>query len=319
MTRAKPTLKERITLRISTSKRDVFLTRDFASLSGEDQIIRALRGLVGRNKLIRIGKGVYAKARLSSLTGKAVLANPEGFLSVVQQALERLQIVWEPSEAQQAFSEGRSTQIPVNPVLKIKGRFSRKLRYGTSQLVVERGAKPTESDHRAEVGNAIRRRRVELGLTQALLADLAGLRRHAISDIEHGRLGKLSHEPVRHLMIVVGLSPGLPPFKPKYAKKALWMAANSASVSYRRAICPEQLGHTLSTGHLPPQFIPQIGTFLEEAPVPLLVMAVEEAAAGQRIDPQAVWRNVALLADRLGLVRSCLFRRALLTKSSSRQ
>ncbi|WP_448142773.1 DUF6088 family protein [Stenotrophomonas bentonitica] len=318
MARAKHTLNECIALRIARSKRDVFLTRDFASLSGEDQIIRALRVLVGKQKLIRLGKGVYAKARLSSLTGMAVLANPEGFLSVAQQALERLQVVWEPSDAQRAFSESRSTQIPANPVLKVKGRFSRKLRYGSNQLVIERGAKPTESGCRAEVGNAIRRRRAELGLTQAFLADLSGLRRHTISDIERGMPGKLSHEAVRRVMIVVGLSPGLPPFKPKHAKRALWMAANSSSVSYRRAITPEVLGHTLSTGDLSAQFIPQVGTFLEEAPVPLLVMAVEEAAAGQRIAPHVVWRNVALLADRLDLVRSGLFRRALLTKSSPR-
>ncbi|WP_313341432.1 DUF6088 family protein [Stenotrophomonas sp.] len=134
----KPTLQERIALRVAKSKRDVFLTRDFATLSGEDQIIRALRGLVGERKLVRLGKGVYAKARPSSLTGKAVLANPDGFLSVAQQALARLGVRWESTQAQRAFAENRSTQIPVNPVLKVKGRFSRKLSYGASELVIER-------------------------------------------------------------------------------------------------------------------------------------------------------------------------------------
>lgn len=131
-------LRKRIETRIAKSKRDVFLTRDFAALSDEDQVIRALRGLVAQRTLLRLGKGVYAKARPSSLSGRAVLANPAGFQAVAQQALNRLGVEWEPTEAQRAFAEGRSTQIPVNSVLKVKGRFARKLRYGKSELVIGR-------------------------------------------------------------------------------------------------------------------------------------------------------------------------------------
>jgi len=138
MTIRKRTLQQRIALRVAKSNRDVFLPRDFAEFSGEDQVIRALRGLVSERKLVRLGKGVYAKARPSSLTGRAVLANPDGFLPVAQQALGRLGVEWEPTEAQRAFAERRTTQIPVNPVLRVKGRFSRKLRYGANELVIER-------------------------------------------------------------------------------------------------------------------------------------------------------------------------------------
>lgn len=138
MTVRKRTLQQRIALRVAKSNRDVFLPRDFAQFSGEDQVLRALRGLVGERKLVRLGKGVYAKARPSSLTGRAVLANPDGFLPVAQQALGRLGVEWESTEAQRAFAESRSTQIPVNPVVRVKGRFSRKLRYGSSELVIER-------------------------------------------------------------------------------------------------------------------------------------------------------------------------------------
>ena len=42
------------------------------------------------------------------------------------------------TQAQRDFAGGRSTQIPVNTVLKIKGRFARKLRYGASELVIDR-------------------------------------------------------------------------------------------------------------------------------------------------------------------------------------
>lgn len=138
MAARKTTLQQRVALRVRKSNRDVFLPRDFGDISGEDQVIRALRALVEDRKLLRLGKGVYAKARPSSLSDKAVLANPGGFLAVAKQALERLGVEAELTAAQRAFSENRSTQMPVNPVLKVKGRFSRKLRYGKSELIIER-------------------------------------------------------------------------------------------------------------------------------------------------------------------------------------
>lgn len=131
-------LQERIALRIARSKRDVFLTRDFGDLSDEDQVIRALRALMAQRSVVRLGKGVYAKARASRISGRAVLANAGGFQAVVQEALTRLGVKWEPTEAQRAYADNRSTQIPVNPVVRVVGRFDRKMRYGNSELVVER-------------------------------------------------------------------------------------------------------------------------------------------------------------------------------------
>ena len=42
------------------------------------------------------------------------------------------------SEAERDYNEGRSTQIPLNPVVRIKGRFSRRLRDGKQELVLAR-------------------------------------------------------------------------------------------------------------------------------------------------------------------------------------
>ena len=49
-------------------------------------------------------------------------------------------VPWEPTEAERAYNEDRSTQIPVNPVLRVKGRFSRRLRDKDRELVLERCA-----------------------------------------------------------------------------------------------------------------------------------------------------------------------------------
>ena len=46
---------------------------------------------------------------------------------------------------------------------------------------------------------------------------------------------------------------------------------------------------------------------LDEAPVPLVVMAVEEAAANEGVAQDAVWRNVTKLARSLAVHRQGLW------------
>src|SRR5476651_2624279 len=133
------TLRERITERIASRPgEDVFLPREFADLGGEDQVLRALRGLVHDGRLVRLGYGVYGRAILSRLSGQPMLYSPNGFIGAARQALDKLGVAWEPTESERAYNEGRSTQVPVNPVVRVKGRFSRQLRYGKTELVVER-------------------------------------------------------------------------------------------------------------------------------------------------------------------------------------
>jgi len=135
----KLTLRERIEQRIARKKgEDVFLTREFTKLGGEDQVLRALRSLVDDGRLVRLGYGVYGRAVVSRLSGRPMLFSPEGFAGAARQALDKLGVEWEPTEAERAYNEGRSTQVPVNPVVRVKGRFSRQLRYGNVELVLER-------------------------------------------------------------------------------------------------------------------------------------------------------------------------------------
>ena len=132
------TLQQKVTSRISQSREDVFLTREFSDLGGEDQVLRALRGLVREGQLVRLGYGVYGRAVISRLSGQPILYSPSGFAGATRQALTKLGVKWEPTEAENAYNEGRSTQIPVNPAVRIKGRFARHLRYGNTELIIER-------------------------------------------------------------------------------------------------------------------------------------------------------------------------------------
>jgi len=139
MMRQRKTLRERIEARIARKKRDdVFLPHEFADLGSEDQVLRVLRGLVREGRLVRLGYGIYGRAIPSRLSGEPILYSPNGFIGAACQALSKLGGQWEPTEAEWAYNEGRSTQVPVNPVVRVKGRFSRQLRYGNTELVLER-------------------------------------------------------------------------------------------------------------------------------------------------------------------------------------
>ncbi|SPF51048.1 conserved hypothetical protein [Candidatus Sulfopaludibacter sp. SbA4] len=139
MRERKKTLRERIEERIARKRGDdVFLPREFRDLGGEDQVLRVLRTLVRDKRLVRLGYGVYGRATVSRLSGKPLLYSQNGFLSAARQALTKLGVSWEPTEAERAYNEGRSTQVPVNPVVRVRGRFSRRLRDGNQELVLER-------------------------------------------------------------------------------------------------------------------------------------------------------------------------------------
>jgi hypothetical protein len=133
------TLRERIERHIARKTGDVvFLPREFSKLGGQDQVLRVLRDLAREGHLVRLGYGVYGRAVISRLSGKPMLYSSTGFIGAARQALTKLGVEWEPTESERAYNEGRSTQVPVNPVVRVKGRFSRHLRYGNSELVLER-------------------------------------------------------------------------------------------------------------------------------------------------------------------------------------
>jgi hypothetical protein len=101
-------------------------------------VLRALRSLTRKGRLVRLGYGVYGRAITSRLSGKPILYSPNGLAGAARQALTKLGVEWEPTEAERAYNEGRSTQVPVNPAVRVKGRFSRRLRDGNTELVLER-------------------------------------------------------------------------------------------------------------------------------------------------------------------------------------
>ena len=132
------TLRQRVEARIARRRDDAFLTREFLDLGGTRQVLRVLRELTEQGKLIRLGYGVYGRAEISSLTNQPMLGG-YGFGAVTRQALDKLKVRWEPGRWERAYNEGRTTQVPVNPVVRlVKSRFARRLKYQDTELRIER-------------------------------------------------------------------------------------------------------------------------------------------------------------------------------------
>jgi hypothetical protein len=120
------TLKSKVKSKINRSRRLVFMRSDFEKLGGYDQVGRALNALKKDGCLIKIGYGLYSKARTNRLTGQPMLDADGGFVQVVEEALNRLKVNWDVSDSVSSYQNG-STQIPANAKVIIRDRFSRQI------------------------------------------------------------------------------------------------------------------------------------------------------------------------------------------------
>lgn len=129
-------LKDKILLRIRLKNGAVFLRKDFEDLGGYDQVGRALKELVRENKILKIGYGLYARAESSPLNGKII---PEKSLpELASEALKRLRVAVKPSNFEQDYNLGRSTQVPTGRTVTVESRIIRKIGYGGSYINYER-------------------------------------------------------------------------------------------------------------------------------------------------------------------------------------
>lgn len=132
------TIKYKIMARIARKKSAVFVRDDFNDLSDYDQVGRALKNLTKEGRLIRLGYGVYAKAKKSSINGEAVPVAP--LPALAKEALQRLGVKTSPSRLEQAYNAGQTTQIPTGRLIGVKGRVSRKLGYRGAFISYEQAA-----------------------------------------------------------------------------------------------------------------------------------------------------------------------------------
>jgi len=147
------------------------------------------------------------------------------------------------------------------------------------------------------IGQLVQRRRQALGLSQARLARLSGLSRSTINQLETGALVDLGASKLIGLLDLLGLDLDAHERPPR--RHALRLVSQTASVSYKQVLEPQALAEALVSGHLPTQLKPQVATLLDEAPLPIIVGAVEEVATKSSCSAKVLWKHLLQWAHEL--------------------
>jgi len=121
--------------RLKTIRGNVVLRKDFDGFGSYRQISRILKKFIVQKKLVKIGSGVYAKTFISKYTDIPLIKDSTD--STLREALKRLGIVYEPGSAEKEYNEGKTTQVPVRNIVRLKSRCRRRIGYLKSQLIFE--------------------------------------------------------------------------------------------------------------------------------------------------------------------------------------
>lgn len=133
----KDSLKYKLSKFIAAISSNVVLRADITDLGGYRQVSRALKALLKEKQLIKIGFGIYAKGYSSKYSEKPLIKG--GVDTALREALNRLNIAWEPGSAEKTYNTKKTTQVPVYNIVKLKNRCRRKIGYGKNKLIFERG------------------------------------------------------------------------------------------------------------------------------------------------------------------------------------
>lgn len=149
-----------------------------------------------------------------------------------------------------------------------------------------------------ELGYNIRKARRARNLTQAQLADAAGLSRTTLNQLENGMFPDIGVKKVQAILEKLGLNLQIRPAQKPLRADYVRMACKSASVSFRESLSEHELVRALLTGKVPPGRRPHFRVLLEEAPAAVLRGLAEEI--GKWTAPGRVAGNLLRIADRLG-------------------
>lgn len=130
-------LETRIKMSISRMKSDVVLRSELSAMGSEAQVTRALQNLVAEGFIVRIGLGVYAKAKISVISKKPIPVRPVSVLA--PGALTKLGADVFPGALARDYNEGKTRQVPRDNVVNTgRRRIKRKLGFESQTIQYER-------------------------------------------------------------------------------------------------------------------------------------------------------------------------------------
>ncbi|MBN1684369.1 MAG: hypothetical protein JW855_02910 [Gammaproteobacteria bacterium] len=129
------TLKYKLRKNIQAMDSKIILRQEIQNLTDKRQLSRALKALIEEGYLAKLGYGIYTKTEIVPETGDVILKAP--FSDLVKETLDKLGIDWDLTQAQKDYNEGRTTQVPVRPGVRLKDRFRRKLAFHNQRIYFE--------------------------------------------------------------------------------------------------------------------------------------------------------------------------------------
>lgn len=130
--------KTRISRSLGMSKRKtVFLRSDFEPFGTSTRVTRALQELIAEGRIIRVGRGIYVKARPSSVTGNPVPVEP--LETVAHKALAALGVDVQLGSNARDYVRGRTQDVPMTVAVDVgSSRVSRRIEFGGREVKLER-------------------------------------------------------------------------------------------------------------------------------------------------------------------------------------
>jgi predicted transcriptional regulator of viral defense system len=129
-------LEDRMLRSVKLRAGNVVLRSELSEMGSATQVSEALRSLQKKGVLVRIGTGVYAKTRKSSVTGAVIPAGSLETLAV--ETLKKLNVMPSESKAAAQYNSGSTTQLPGKFMVNTgKKRMSRKIAVGGRTLAYE--------------------------------------------------------------------------------------------------------------------------------------------------------------------------------------
>lgn len=130
-------LETRIERAIMRSRSPVVLRSELRGLGSTSQLSAALKGLQAQGVLVRIGLGIYAKAKPSVLSGRPIPISPLEVLAPI--ALQKLGVKVQASRRVRAYNTGSTNQVPTGVVVNVgRRRITRTIGFNGKVVEYER-------------------------------------------------------------------------------------------------------------------------------------------------------------------------------------
>lgn len=150
-----------------------------------------------------------------------------------------------------------------------------------------------------KAGSAIKRRRVEIGLTQAALARLTETTPLCVYNLENGRIDDSAL--VTEYLDALGIRQGLSdqPAESQAAETAIERVCRLLNRDTVTVIHPADLKSALITGSVTPNHVESLKSLLDDWPLTLIADVIDSLEKSDQIEPAAIWSTANELADKL--------------------